>query len=57
MPVINAYGLTETGTILITDPDDENSQNCVGGPLKHIQIKIKDIPHLNYFTKDPKPRG
>lgn len=52
------YGQTETSAALsITDRFDLESGH-VGVPLPCLEVKLVDIPHMNYSSKDePLPRG
>ena len=56
--VIEGYGMTETAcTITMTHPDDTSSGH-VGGPLPCCEIKLADLPEMNYLNSDrPYPRG
>ena len=56
--VIEGYGMTETAcTITMTHPDDTSSGH-VGGPLPCCEIKLADLPDMNYRNSDrPYPRG
>ncbi|CAL5219689.1 g1576 [Coccomyxa viridis] len=56
--VIEGYGMTETAcTITMTHPDDTSSGH-VGGPLPCCEIKLADLPEMNYLDSDrPYPRG
>ncbi|GJD05685.1 Long chain acyl-CoA synthetase 7, peroxisomal [Galdieria sulphuraria] len=57
VPVLQGYGLTETTAgVTICGPD--NPAGCVGGLLPVAEIKLKDIPEMNYTSKDPvAPKG
>ena len=63
-PVILGYGQTEVcGAAFISNCQD-NMSNHVGGPIKSLEIKLRDVPELNYTSKDvnpetglPEPRG
>eukprot|EP00884_Botryococcus_braunii_P022126 jgi/Botrbrau1/8598/Bobra.0380s0019.2 len=56
--VMEGYGMTETScTISVTHPDDPSTGH-VGPPLPCVEIKLVDIPEMNYTTADePFPRG
>jgi long-chain acyl-CoA synthetase len=62
-PVIEGYGMTETcsgGTI--TNVDDYNVLGNVGSPLPSVEIKLADVPEMDYRSADmlngvPHPRG
>jgi long-chain acyl-CoA synthetase len=57
VPVLQGYGLTETTAgVTICGPD--NPAGSVGGLLPVAEIKLKDIPEMNYTSKDPAgPKG
>ena len=62
-PVIEIYGQTECcGSMLATYAKDPASGH-VGGPLKHCEFKLVDVPEMNYTSEDldekeqKKPRG
>ena len=56
-PLIEAYGMTETGggsfTTLVGDP----LSGHVGGPLCNVKIRLKDIPEMNYMSTNDPPQG
>lgn len=56
--VMEGYGMTETScTICLTHPDDTVTGH-VGPPLPCLEVKLVDIPEMNYTTADqPYPRG
>eukprot|EP00697_Spironema_sp_BW2_P016177 gnl/Spiro4/7307_TR3823_c0_g1_i1.p1 gnl/Spiro4/7307_TR3823_c0_g1~~gnl/Spiro4/7307_TR3823_c0_g1_i1.p1 ORF type:complete len:721 (+),score=217.50 gnl/Spiro4/7307_TR3823_c0_g1_i1:48-2165(+) len=57
-PIGQGYGLTETcgGACIQTDPD--LSTSALGGPLPACEIKLVDVPDMNYLSTDkPLPRG
>lgn len=62
-PIIEAYGQTETcGASFLTDQRDPNT-GIVGGPTTTIEVKLMDVPDMNYLSTDvdeqgkPTPRG
>ncbi|KAL6757995.1 hypothetical protein V8C86DRAFT_1809130 [Haematococcus lacustris] len=56
--VLEGYGMTESSSAMsITRPDDTTIGH-VGAPLPHAEIKLVDIPEMNYLSSDlPHPRG
>ncbi|KAF1319371.1 Long-chain-fatty-acid-coa ligase, partial [Globisporangium splendens] len=57
-PVVEGYGLTESTAGMSCATDDIIPGNNVGPPLYHIQIRLEDVPDMNYTSKDkPLPRG
>jgi len=57
-PFLEGYGLTETsGGSSVTLPGDPVTGH-VGGPLPCVKWRLKDVPEMNYTSKDkPYPRG
>ncbi|KAF1319399.1 Long-chain-fatty-acid-coa ligase, partial [Globisporangium splendens] len=57
-PVAEGYGLTEATAGMACATETMISGNDVGAPLYHIQIRLEDVPDMNYTSKDkPLPRG
>ena len=56
--VSEGYGMTESAcTIAMTRPNDATIGH-VGAPLECCEIKLEDIPDMNYKNTDqPYPRG
>jgi len=55
--VFQGYGLTETtGGSVVTSQGDHNLGH-VGVPLCGVDIRLGDIPDMNYMTTDENPRG
>ncbi len=56
--VVEGYGMTETAcTISLTSPQ-ETTCGHVGGPLPCCEVKLDDLPEMNYTNADrPYPRG
>ncbi|KYQ88402.1 fatty acyl-CoA synthetase [Tieghemostelium lacteum] len=57
-PVVQGYGLTENvGGACVGYPID-NQVGHVGPPLACCELKLVDVPEMNYFSTDkPNPRG
>lgn len=62
-PFAEGYGQTEgLAGQFVTHPEDPEMGN-VGGPIPHLEFKLKDVPEMNYFSTDvdeqgrPTPRG
>eukprot|EP00351_Strombidinopsis_sp_SopsisLIS2011_P000314 CAMPEP_0116882594 /NCGR_PEP_ID=MMETSP0463-20121206/14876_1 /TAXON_ID=181622 /ORGANISM="Strombidinopsis sp, Strain SopsisLIS2011" /LENGTH=105 /DNA_ID=CAMNT_0004536035 /DNA_START=1188 /DNA_END=1505 /DNA_ORIENTATION=+ len=57
-PMIEAYGLTETGGASTASWGNDNVSGHVGGPNAITKIRLKDVPEMSYFASDqPHPRG
>lgn len=55
--IVQGYGMTEsTGGSTVQPVDDLNLGN-VGVPLGGVDIRLQDIPSMNYLTTDENPRG
>ena len=55
--VVEGYGATETaGATLLQLPDDYTSGN-VGGPLASCDMRLEDIPDMNYLHTDRDHNG
>ncbi|THH06751.1 hypothetical protein EW145_g3864 [Phellinidium pouzarii] len=57
--VVEGYGMTETCTTgCRTWPNDPDSSGLIGGPHPCNEVKLVDVPSLNYTSNDkPHPRG
>jgi long-chain acyl-CoA synthetase len=62
-PLVEGYGQTEsTGAILFSCSNDASVRH-VGGPVANFEVKLVDIPEMNYLSTDrdeearPTPRG
>lgn len=51
-PIIEAYGLTETGGGSTFTSMFDNQTGNVGGPSENTKIRLKDIPEMNYYSSD-----
>ena len=52
------YGQTETTGGTIMTRKNEVSTDHVGVPIPSVEIRLQDVPEMNYFSSDkPYPRG
>lgn len=56
-PVVQGYGLTETCAASTLQSDFDPSVRVVGGPLMCCEIKLEDVPEMNYLTTNKPPQG
>ncbi|XAR54657.1 Long-chain-fatty-acid--CoA ligase [Bertholletia excelsa] len=56
--VMEGYGMTETSCIISGMDEGDNLSGHVGSPNSACEIKLMDVPEMNYTTEDePYPRG
>ncbi|XP_073147333.1 long chain acyl-CoA synthetase 6, peroxisomal-like isoform X1 [Henckelia pumila] len=56
--VIEGYGMTETSCVISSMQEDDNLTDHVGSPNPACEIKLVDVPEMNYTSEDlPHPRG
>jgi len=57
--VVEGYGMTENCAICtVTWPGDPTSSGTIGAPQQPLEIKLIDVPSMNYTSLDkPNPRG
>ncbi|KAF9323713.1 hypothetical protein BGZ91_003412 [Linnemannia elongata] len=56
--VVEAYGMTENSASATSTQREELEAGHVGPPSPNSEIKLVDVPELNYFSTDkPYPRG
>ncbi|KAL4619551.1 hypothetical protein ACB092_06G087600 [Castanea dentata] len=56
--VIEGYGMTETSCVISMMDVGDNLSGHVGSPSPACEIKLVDVPEMNYTSKDqPHPRG
>lgn len=57
-PVLEGYGLTESGGSSTSCVKGDNVSGHVGGPGCITKLRLRDLPDMNYFHTDkPYPRG
>lgn len=57
-PVIEGYGMTETSCVVTIMDDGDNLSGHVGSPSPACEVKLVDVPEMNYTSEDqPYPRG
>ncbi|XP_044483371.1 long chain acyl-CoA synthetase 7, peroxisomal [Mangifera indica] len=56
--VIEGYGMTETSSVISCMDDGDNLSGHVGSPNPACEVKLVDVPEMNYTSEDqPYPRG
>ncbi|RHZ89697.1 hypothetical protein Glove_12g40 [Diversispora epigaea] len=56
--VLEGYGQTEGVACQTLSLAGENKSGHVGGPIRCNEVKLVDVPNMNYFSTDkPLPRG
>uniref|UniRef100_A0A0E0MCF0 Long-chain-fatty-acid--CoA ligase n=1 Tax=Oryza punctata TaxID=4537 RepID=A0A0E0MCF0_ORYPU len=56
--IIEGYGMTETSCVITTMDYDDRLIGHVGPPNPSCEIKLVDVPEMNYTSEDqPYPRG
>jgi long-chain acyl-CoA synthetase len=57
-PILEGYGLTETSGASSITVEEDPIAGHVGGPIKCVKFRLKDVPDMNYLSTDkPFPRG
>ncbi|KAJ1942873.1 medium-chain fatty acid-CoA ligase faa2, partial [Linderina macrospora] len=57
-PILEGYGQTEGHAAATVCLMDENTAGHVGVPLPGVDIRLRDVPEMNYYVTDPSgPRG
>ncbi|XP_047310054.1 long chain acyl-CoA synthetase 6, peroxisomal-like isoform X2 [Impatiens glandulifera] len=57
-PVMEGYGMTETSCVITSMDDGDTLSGHVGSPNPACEIKLVDVPEMNYTSEDqPYPRG
>ena len=55
--VVQGYGMTETHCIISSTRAGDVTRGHVGGPLACCEVKLVDVPDMNYHATDSPPRG
>ncbi|XWS39329.1 hypothetical protein CRYUN_Cryun18bG0042700 [Craigia yunnanensis] len=56
--VVEGYGMTETSCVISCMDESDNLSGHVGSPNPACEIKLVDVPEMNYTSDDlPYPRG
>ena len=56
--VFEGYGMTESACVISKSTEDDLSTGHVGPPVGSCEIKLVDVPDMQYLTSDlPLPRG
>ncbi|KAG7552097.1 AMP-dependent synthetase/ligase [Arabidopsis thaliana x Arabidopsis arenosa] len=56
--VREGYGMTETSCVISAMDDGDNLSGHVGSPNPACEVKLVDVPEMNYTSEDqPYPRG
>ncbi|MBA0606140.1 hypothetical protein Godav_018651 [Gossypium davidsonii] len=56
--VVEGYGMTETSCVISSMEEGDNLSGHVGSPNPACEIKLVDVPEMNYTSDDqPYPRG
>ncbi|ORY50230.1 acetyl-CoA synthetase-like protein [Rhizoclosmatium globosum] len=55
--VLEGYGLTETCSSLTFTDENDCTPDQVGAPVPGCQVKLIDVPEMNYFSSSVPPRG
>jgi long-chain acyl-CoA synthetase len=58
-PLVEGYGQTECGAAATITQLGDTSTGHVGGPMPCNDVKLCDVPEMNYVTNNPggNPRG
>lgn len=57
VPVIQGYGLTETCAGAAATSMGDSTTGHVGPPVCCVELRLADVPEMNYFVTDDPPRG
>ncbi|KAJ2077408.1 medium-chain fatty acid-CoA ligase faa2 [Coemansia sp. RSA 988] len=56
--IVEGYGSTEGNSAATVSTMDEHTADHIGIPYPAIDIRLRDVPEMNYLTTDlPRPRG
>lgn len=57
VPVLQGYGLTETAAAATLTRREDFSVGHVGSPILACEVRLMDIPEMNYSSKQDPPTG
>lgn len=57
VPVLQGYGLTETTAALSLTRPDDFSTGHVGAPILSVEVRLCDVPEMNYSSRNDPPTG
>jgi len=57
VPIVEGYGMTESGGGATCSRADDRQSGHVGGPVQNVKIRLRDLPELQYYTTSDPPRG
>ncbi|CAO3671821.1 unnamed protein product [Rhizopus stolonifer] len=55
--ILEGYGATETCAVTCINYVGENRAGHIGTPFPCNEVKLVDVPEMNYLSTDPLPRG
>ncbi|CAK9142527.1 unnamed protein product [Ilex paraguariensis] len=56
--IVEGYGMTESSCVITAMDEGDNSSGHVGSPNPACEVKLVDVPEMNYTSEDqPYPRG
>ena len=51
-PLVEGYGISENFAPATVVFEDDLSLSHIGGPLASVEMKLVDVPEMNYFVTD-----
>jgi len=55
--VIQGYGMTETSAVIAISKTNDTNVGHVGPPCPSCEVRLVDVPEMEYLTSDRNPRG